>query len=247
MVRAYSIRDGLPVSRTVGLNANMLKLIAIAAMAVQHVTIKFVPGDTLLSYFLISVGKITAPIMCFFIAEGYFHTGNRRRYLKRLFLFSLVSHVPHALAFGLPVWMFWKYTSVMWSLTLGLAALMIYYHSQWSKWLRFLGILGCCILAYPGNWNCVAVIWILGFGIFRDKPAKKWAVFLLGIAGNIIEFFVVDNESFLLSNLAFLVPALLLNQYNGQYGRKNKLVQRFFYWFYPAHLLLIYGVYKLWM
>ena len=31
---------------------------------------------------------ITAPIMCFFIAEGYYHTHSRRKYLERLLLYN---------------------------------------------------------------------------------------------------------------------------------------------------------------
>lgn len=36
----------------------------------------------------------------------------------------------------------------------------------------------CCVLAHPGNWNCIAVIWILGFGLFREDPAKKWGFYV---------------------------------------------------------------------
>lgn len=44
--------------------------------------------------------------------------------------------------------------------------------------MRFLIPLACCVLAYPGNWNCIAVIWILGFGLFRKDPAKKWGFYV---------------------------------------------------------------------
>jgi hypothetical protein len=39
--------------------------------------------------------------------------------------------------------------------------------------------------------------------------------------------------------LAFLAVPLLL-AYNGQRGRAN--IGRFFYWYYPAHLVAIYGI-----
>lgn len=225
-----------------GLTANTLKEIALFAMAVQHFAVKFLSPQSPGYLPLVLVGEITAPIMCYFIAEGFYYTHSRKRYLGRLLLFALLSHVPHALAFGFPVWQFWKYTSVMWSLSLGLGALMIYDRKTWSPWLRALGILGCCILSYPGNWNCVAVIWILGFGIFRDDPAKKWTVYLLGIGVNILEFFIIENDGFLLSNLALLVPMLLLSTYNGQRGKSSRWTRDFFYWFYPVHLLAIYAV-----
>ena len=34
----------------------------------------------------------TAPIMWFFIAEGYFYTKNLKKYAGRLFFFALISH-----------------------------------------------------------------------------------------------------------------------------------------------------------
>ena len=113
---------------------------------------------------------ITAPIMCFFIAEGYYHTHSRRKYLQRLLLGAVISHVPHALACGFPVGELWWYTSVMWSLFLGLLTLIVYEKKEiaWIWRMAFVGL--CCILAYPGNWNFVAVIWIWGFGVFRDQP-----------------------------------------------------------------------------
>ncbi len=233
------------ICRQSGLSANTLKLIAVAAMILQHCAILFLSHETATYILFCSLGKITAPVMSYFIAEGFHYTHDRKGYLKRLFIFALISHIPHALAFGFPIWMFWKYTSVMWSHTMGLTALMIFYHRQWSKPLRILGILACCALSYPGNWNCVVVIWILGFGIFRDQPVKKWVMFLLGILVNVLEFFIIETDGALITNVAFILPVLLLTQYNGQRGKTSLWIKRFFYWSYPIHLLVIYGIHLL--
>jgi len=91
------------VTRKAGLNSNTLKLLAVVAMICQHVTIFFIPTTNPWYYPLFCFGMITAPIMCFFIAEGYYHTHSRRKYLERLLLGAVISHVPHALACGFPV------------------------------------------------------------------------------------------------------------------------------------------------
>lgn len=76
------------MTRKAGLNSNTLKLLAAVAMICQHVTIFFIPTTNPWYYPLFCFGMITAPIMCFFIAEGYYHTHSRRKYLERLLLYN---------------------------------------------------------------------------------------------------------------------------------------------------------------
>lgn len=61
---------------TVQITANKLKLIAIAAMVVDHCAIVFVPHDFSGMWLLRMIGRMTAHIMCYFIAGGYYHTSN---------------------------------------------------------------------------------------------------------------------------------------------------------------------------
>ena len=79
-----------------GLSGNALKLIAIAAMTIDHVAWMgieaYSQAETPLLIFLHIIGRLTAPIMFFFVAEGYHHTHNFRRYLGRLALLALFSH-----------------------------------------------------------------------------------------------------------------------------------------------------------
>lgn len=72
------------------LNSNHLKLIAIIAMTVDHFTDLFYPGFPIavLPITMHLIGRLTAPIMWFFIAEGYHYTKNIRKYMFRLGLFG---------------------------------------------------------------------------------------------------------------------------------------------------------------
>ena len=78
--------------------SNPLKLIAIAAMVFDHCMVVFIPHDLAIYEVLRMPGRLTAPIMCFLIAEGYYHTSNLWRYMKRLFVMAVISHVPFASA-----------------------------------------------------------------------------------------------------------------------------------------------------
>ena len=66
------------------LSALSLKLIAIAAMVVDHVAFTFVPYGTPLWTVMDAVGKLTGPIMFYMAVEGFHHTRSIRRYLARL-------------------------------------------------------------------------------------------------------------------------------------------------------------------
>lgn len=74
------------------LNRNQLKMIAIFAMLFDHVLWILYPGyDNGVGILLLhAIGRLAAPIFCFFITEGYIHTRNVKKYALRLFLFSIV-------------------------------------------------------------------------------------------------------------------------------------------------------------
>ena len=54
-------------------NATTIKVIAIIAMTLDHIAYTFVPPESTATYIMRLFGRITAPLMCFFIAEGFRH------------------------------------------------------------------------------------------------------------------------------------------------------------------------------
>lgn len=121
--------------------------------------------------------------MCYLIAEGYWHTSNIKRYLGRLLFIALVSHIPHALCFGFAPWRFWQATDVMFALLLGLMALAAWGSPKLALWQKLGATAACCLLAYPADWNYIAVLWIVGFGVFRGSPARQMLSFAgVGVA-----------------------------------------------------------------
>ena len=78
------------------LSGNALKVIAIIAMTIDHIAWigieEYVQAETFLQIFLHSIGRLTAPVMLFFVAEGYHHTRNYWKYLGRMAVLAVVSH-----------------------------------------------------------------------------------------------------------------------------------------------------------
>ena len=115
-----------------GLNANQIKLIAIIAMTIDHIADILFPGFPAepVPILLHIIGRLTAPIMWFFICEGFFYTRNLKKYLLRMFTFAVVSHFAYCFAFGINYIPFstgelFSQTSVIWPLAWALVALWI--------------------------------------------------------------------------------------------------------------------------
>lgn len=106
------------------LSALSLKLIAIAAMVVDHVAFTFVPYGTPLWTVMDAVGKLTGPIMFYMAVEGFHHTRSIRRYLARLAVFAGVSYFPflYFCAMGQPEQMNPLRLNVIYTISLGVLA-----------------------------------------------------------------------------------------------------------------------------
>ena len=130
-----------------GLSTADLKLIAIIAMTVDHLAWLFFPGFQRVwyVYLLHIIGRLTAPIMWFFIAEGSYYTKNPKKYITRLFVFAIISHFAYSFAFGLNPIPFkngiFNQTSVIWSLAIAAALIFIvnnsnFPHPKWGSYIE---------------------------------------------------------------------------------------------------------------
>ena len=126
--------DGLANTIEVGtvgcMNRNVLKYLVIVLMVLDHISYFMNPNDPLVFPFTF-VSRLTALIMCFFIAEGYFYTRNVHSYLKRLFIFALISYIPYSFAFTghiLPISVVQGYVVPHFGVNLGAFIEQVSYH-----------------------------------------------------------------------------------------------------------------------
>ncbi|WP_195614916.1 TraX family protein [Intestinimonas butyriciproducens] len=237
------------------MDANTIKLIAIIAMTIDHVTWMIYPGypKEFVPILLHIIGRLTCPIMCYFIAEGYHYTKNLNKYTVRLFLFAFISHF--AYVFASMDFVNWKsfipfyygsvlnQTSVMWSLAWGLVMLrVVNSRSVQKNTVKVILIVLICLISFPSDWSCVASLCILAFGTNRGKFKTQmlWMVFYVAIYATVY-FFTIDKVYGLLQmGIIFAIPIIRL--YNGQRGNNEKLnrvMKWLFYLYYPLHLLII--------
>lgn len=236
------------------LNSNAIKVIAILAMTADHIAWMLFPGYPRepLPLILHVLGRLTCPIMCYFIAEGYHHTKNVNKYTARLFVFAFLSHF--AYAFASADFVDWRsfipfysgsilnQTGVMWSLAWGLVMLRVAMCEKLKQWAKVLLVLVICIVTLPADWSCIASLCILAFGTNRGRFRVQmlWMVFYVAIYATVY-FFAMDRVYGLIQ-MAVILAIPVLMTYNGQRGknqRVNACMKWLFYVYYPLHLTVI--------
>ena len=225
------------------LNSNELKFIAVLAMILDHLLWVIWPGynNNIILLILHLVGRIVAPIFCFFIAEGAYYTHNRKRYLLRLLMFSLISHFAYCFAFGINFipfmnGTFFNQTSIMWALSLGLVGIMI-------QDLKIKGIfkiiltLLLCVLGFPADWSSVAVMIIIYNYAYRGNFKKQMISQTIFSGMYALVYGIFINIWYGIIQMGTVLSIPLLAKYNGERG-KWKNFKWFFYIIYPLHLII---------
>ena len=228
------------------MSRNTIKLIAVAAMTIDHIALVFVASDSLQYYVMRLFGRITAPVMAFILAEGFCYTRSKPKYLLRLTAFALISQpFYYWLAFDhdptgwLEYFMHWN---VMFSLAVALLSLMILESDMLT--VPRLILTGCCIsLAQFGDWSLMIPVWTIIFHIFRDDERNRTLLFALVSVALQTTIWLPQYDSFAhfsfqLGTLLALIP---ISMYNGQRGnvRHKNLNRWFFYVYYPAHMIVL--------
>ena len=229
------------------LNSNQLKLVAIVAMTVDHLTWTFFPGLQTAWYVLLlhTVGRLTAPIMWFFIAEGCHYTRSMGRYIGRLFGFALVSHFAYDFAFGIPFLPLstgpFNQTSVMWSLAWAAAMVALCRREGLPQWLKTAALIAASIVAFPSDWSSIAVMCPFFLyahrGDFRlqSRDILFWSFIYAAV------YFIFIDKAYGCLQMLTCLSRPLLSRYNGERG-KWRGMKWLFYIYYPAHLFVIGGL-----
>ncbi len=226
------------------LNGNILKLIAILAMTIDHGAWLLLPKETIPAYICHVIGRLTFPIMAFMIVEGYHHTRDTRKYLLRLAISAVIAHFAYALCFNHPILfdfskMVVDTTSVLWGFTFGLLALIIYHHQRMKMWLKAILIIICIILAIPSDWSWVCVVFLLVLDINYGNIKRQFiGMTVFGFSYALVYCLISSWWSSFQFAIVLAFPLLWL--YNGERGRWRGM-KWLFYIYYPLHLI-IFGI-----
>ena len=93
-----------------------LHFLAMALMLSDHLWATVIPWQ---ADWMTILGRLAFPIFAFMTVEGFFHTKNLKKYMKRMFLFALLSEIPFNLMSG-GSFINPFHQNVLWSFLLGL-------------------------------------------------------------------------------------------------------------------------------
>lgn len=219
--------------KKLGLTGNQLKLIAVITMTIDHVGAYMFPNILWLRI----IGRIAFPIYAYMIAEGCQHTRNMFRYWGSvagmaalcqavLYLFNGSLQMCILVTFSLSILVILllqqAHKSPFWGLLAVAAVGTVYYITQllpgelpgdFRIEYDFLGVM------------LPVMIWV-GKAKWQSMGMCAFGLLLMGME-NSIQMYA----------LMALIP---LAMYNEQRGKRQ--LKGFFYWYYPVHLVAIYGV-----
>lgn len=225
-----------------GLTANPLRDLALGTMILDHLASGFLPTGSPLWIILRLLGRISMPLMCFFLAEGFYHTSSLRRYALRLLAFAVLSHIPFAVYFGVdPL----RETGVLWGLLMGLLALAVWKQETWSWWKKIPVMAVLTALSLPADWGYISVVWVLAFGVFRGNRRRQLVrftlsgllLYVLPVAGELMQS--AQGWSLYGYRLGFFLAIPLMISYNGRRAPGRPAARWAVYAVYPVHLALL--------
>lgn len=226
-----------------------LHIMAMVFMLCDHLWGTIVRGND----WLTCIGRLTFPIYAFLLVEGYFHTKNLKKYVRRLLMFAVISEIPFNLAMASSI-IYPFHQNVLWSFLIAIG--LIHWNEKGKEkqiWKRILigittvgigYIVG--ILTFVDYYNA-GILMVLTFYFFRRKKwwnylgqlVCLWYINFEMLGGLQYEITLFGQTYFFTRQGLALLALIPIWLYRGRQGYHSKALQYGYYAFYPLHLLIL--------
>lgn len=225
-------------------------MIAMVLMLSDHAWSTLLP----MQRWMTTIGRITFPIFAFMTVEGYFHTHNFKKYMKRMVIFALISEIPFNLMMdGRLIGPFHQNVLLTFIIALLGMKAMDKIREKGKLWLSILGCAGVMLLCFAlgfalfVDYYGTGVLMVFVFYFFHER---KWWCFLgqflvlywlnVELLGGYCIIVKLFGHSFEIVEQGFALLSLIpIWLYRGKQGYHTKPFQYFCYAFYPAHMLVL--------
>lgn len=216
-----------------GLTGNQLKLIALLTMTIDHIGYLLFPGVLWLRL----VGRLAMPIYAYFIAEGCRYTHSMAKYLRSVGLMALLCQTV-SLLFG----SLYQCILVTFSMSIGLI-LLLQKAGKTKKLIWWLLFAAGLVLAWFLTQTLPGLLPGTDYEVDYDFLGVILPILIWLMPTRPLQLLVMSGVLLLMTlrlpvQLFSLGAVALLALYNGQRGRLQ--LKQLFYWYYPAHLAVIY-------
>lgn len=231
--------------------SNLIKALAAALMVVDHIGAVFFPETLLLRY----LGRLSFPLFSWLLAQGERRTRQVYRYGQRLLLFGLISQPVYSAVFQT------AQLNVLFTLLVGLVTLRLgHQQPQQRYWIWPLGLLLAAVIPMDGSAYGVAMMLLMA----HPMDGRWWSIWLLlhgalAVTGGIqpmqlwalpapLIILLLPREQTSTTQDKSAIPGdpqsgIASSQTKGdRYPSPQSPFKRWFYWFYPGHLLALWLV-----
>lgn len=223
------------------MNYFILKIIALITMTIDHIGIVLLNNNI----YCRLIGRLSFPLYCLLIVNGFYHTSNCKKYLSRLFMFALISELPFDLAFNTN---FLDSQNIFFTLTFGLLLITLIdtiYKKNINVLLKFLYIsILVFIISFineimRNDYGWFGIILIFIFYICYGNKNINKIYLMLGLAVVNILYFIINKNVFELMSILDVIFIIL---FENKTIKKNKTIKTICYFYYPVHLLILFFI-----
>jgi len=239
------------------LSSNVLKVIAIVLMIIDHVGL-YMGGifPEYINYMLRFLGRLSMPVFAFLIVEGIIHTKNINKYILRILIVACITQTLMFLMGILNVAMYAdyyvqvnEYLNIIYSFFICIVAIKFIDISK-NGYIKLL-ILCTTFLTYSMiNIELGIRVPILVFGFYYVKKLyeklktsnnENKMLYIMSLMLVIIISVMFGSERFFY-DIPSLLSIIIITLYNGTRGNKMIWLKHAFYFVYPVHHVIIYYI-----
>lgn len=213
-----------------------LKIIAMVTMTIDHAAYCLVGGGWLYMSLRL-IGRLSFPIYCFLLTEGFLHTRDKRKYALRLGTLAVVSQIPYSMAF---FGSFYELSNLNILFTLFLALIAMWAVSSFEK--TGYGLAAAVVISVAGavftwfikaDYNGFSFLFIMSLYLLRYRIPERM------MAGSVLLFLEYAVLGLASCGIAAMCSFYFINRYNGEKGKSMGYLPHLYY---PAHLLILFGI-----
>ncbi|MDZ8095830.1 MAG: TraX family protein [Nostoc sp. DedQUE05] len=198
-----------------------IKILAAVFMVMDHVCYLLIPELRILHL----VGRFSFPLFAWLLAEGEKHTQNVYRYGRRLLITAIISQPIYSIVFQSLA------LNILFTLFLGLVMLRLI--KRYSQLWQQLIIIGLCAVVAEGlgvEYRVYGIAVILLMSLIDKLKPNVWLLYWCFFHFILVTLFISDIVQYWA-----IIAGLIVFQFNGKQGSRA----RWFYVFYPAHLIIL--------